>query len=180
MKDARIVTVILLAIAALVSLGADASAQDASPIATPGGPSAGYPVAIHEGTCANPTPDVAWDLDDAIGVGVDEVATPNEASLGTANSAPILAANATVKVKLDDLGNEPHLIAVHASAEDDTIVACGSIGGLKTDGKLVISLVPTNNSTVVGVAILEEAGDETNVTVYVFDQASIPGGTPAA
>lgn len=149
-------------------------------MSTPGGPSAGYPVAIHEGTCATPNPNVAWDLGDAIGVGVNEVSTPNASSLGTVDGPPILVIAATIDVKLDDLGNEPHIIAVRASTMDATIVACGSIGGLKTDGTLATSLVSTSGSTVVGVAILEETGDQTNVTVYVFDAASTPGGTPAA
>lgn len=180
MNARRLVTLVLLAASLGLLAGPAASAQDASPVATPGGPSAGYPVAIHQGTCASPSADVAWDLDTAIGVGVTDVATPNESSLGTVQGPPILAAMSTIEVNLDDLGNEPYVIVVHASSSDETIVACGTIGGLKTNGKLAISFAPTNGSTVVGVAILEENGDQTNATVYVFDQAATPGGTPAA
>lgn len=170
----------LVSVLTITGVGSPVRAQESSPAATPGGPSAGYPVAIHEGTCAQPNPNLAWDLGDAIGVGINEVSTPNAASLGTVDGPPLLVIVTTIDVRLDDLGNEPHIIAVRASTMDGTIVACGSIGGLKTNDTLAIPLISTSGSTVVGVAILEEAGEQTNVTVYVFDAASTPGGTPAA
>jgi len=188
MKLFRNLVVTLLALcASMALLGSSVSAQATTPAATPGGPSAGYPVAIHNGTCDNPTAEPAWKLDDAIGVGIGSDNTPD--TIGVVKGAPVLESSTKVSVKLDDLGKDPHVIAVHASAEKyGTIIACGTIGGVKDNGKVVISLTAVNGSTVVGVAILDEDNsgvlglgkDQTQVTVYLFDQASVPTATPAA
>jgi hypothetical protein len=188
MKLIRFLTAALFAVLLTAIAASTSSAQTATPQATPGGPSAGYPVAIHNGTCNNITAEPAWKLDDATGVGIsDNGKTPD--TLGTAQGAPVLESSTKIDVKLDDLGSGPHVVAVHASAEKyNDIIACGTIGGVKDNGKVVIPLVPVNGSTVVGIAILDEDNsgvlglgkDQTQVTVYLFDQASVPGGTPAA
>ncbi|HWV36497.1 MAG TPA: hypothetical protein VNZ55_12745 [Thermomicrobiales bacterium] len=186
MRLSRFLTALFVALSlGLLSFGA-ATAQDATPSGTPGGPTEGYPVAVHSGTCENITAEPAWDVGNATGAGVDDNKVD---TIGTQSGSPLLEANGTIDVKLDDLGNEPYVLAVHASADDyNTIVACGQIAGVKKDGKLVISLAPVGQSTVVGVAtfdsdksgVLGLGKDQTKVTAYVFDIASNTPATPAS
>jgi hypothetical protein len=127
-----------------------------------------YPVAVHQGTCESPTAQPAYELDNAApyGEGVDGAEV-----LGTSATSPVLSVNGSIDVSLDDVVNGTHVIAVHASPETfGTIVACGGIAGTLADGKLVVALQPVGDSTLSGIAILEE-GDETNVTIYLTSQA---------
>ena len=159
-------------------MGGAAIAQDASPIATPGGPSDGYPVAIHEGTCDSLTAQPNYEIDNAVTFGADD---DDVETVGDADAVPmVLSASATVDEKLNDLADNGNAIAVHASADDyDTIVACGNIAGIKNDGKIVVAMNSVDDETVVGVAILDEdtsgvlgLGDEqVKATVYLFDTA---------
>lgn len=188
MRLSRSLTALFVALSlGLLSFGAaTATAQEATPSGTPGGPTEGYPVAIHAGTCDNITAQPAWDVANATGAGVDDSKVD---TIGVVAGAPLLEANGTVDVKLDDLGHEPYVIAVHASANDyNTIVACGQIAGVKKDGKLAIALAPVGQSTVVGVATLDSDNsgvlglgkDQTKVTAYVFDIASNTPATPTS
>ena len=164
-----------LALASSLALGTTALAQEATPGATPGGPSEGFPVAVHEGTCDNPTAEPLFDLGNAVapGTGEDEPET-----VGQQTGAIVLQTDGTIDATLDDLGNAPHVVAVHQSPEEyDTIIACGEIAGIKTDGRLVVALAPVGDSTTVGVAVFneDESGvlglgeDQVQGTVYVFD-----------
>jgi hypothetical protein len=84
-----------------------------------------------------------------------------------------------VEYALDDLANNEHVVAVHASDEEfGTVVACGQVAGVKEDGRVVVALAPVGENTVAGIAILDEDGDnQTQVTVYVFDQALDDSGS---
>lgn len=148
------------------------------PTATPSVLQTGYPVAVHQGTCDDPTAEPAFDLNtaDPYGAGSDDAET-----LGTSSTTPVLEANATIDAGLDDLASGGNVIAVHASAEDyATIILCGQIAGTSTGGKLVFALLPVGEITMSGIAILEDDGDQTQATVYLTTQAE--GGalaTPA-
>jgi hypothetical protein len=162
-------------------LGGSALAQDATPASTPLGPSEGYPVAIHQGSCDDLTAEPSFEIANAVTVGVGgegEVET-----VGGSEGAPIITdATATVDSSLNDIAEQGSAVAVHASEDEyDTIVACGNVAGIKEEGKVVIPINSGENSTVVGVAILEEDGDDkTNVTVYLFDTRDEQAATPAA
>lgn len=146
--------------------------------ATPSVLQTGYPVAIHQGTCDDPTAEPAFDLNtaDPYGAGSDDAET-----LGTSSTTPVLEANATVDAKLSDLANDGNVIAVHASADDyATIILCGQIAGTSTGGKLVFALLPVGDIKMSGIAILEDKGDQTDVTAYLTTESE--GGalaTPA-
>jgi hypothetical protein len=156
-----------------------AAAQDATPEATPGGPSGGYPVAIHQGTCAEPTAQPAFDLGNATGPGTDQGGDVE--AVGQQSGPILLVSSSSVDIALDDLGSQPYVIAVHASPDDyESIVACGQISGVKTDGKIAFALEPIGSSTTVGVAILEEDGDQVQSMVYVFDTLLSGEATPAS
>jgi hypothetical protein len=156
-----------------------AAAQDATPAATPGGPPEGYPVAIHQGSCAEPTAQPASDLGNATAPGTDQGGEVE--TIGQQAGPILLVSSSTVEIALDDLGAQPHVIAVHASPDDyETIVACGQIGGIKADGRIAFALEPVGSSTTVGVAILEEDDDQVQSTVYVFDTLPPAESTPVS
>jgi hypothetical protein len=86
-----------------------------------------------------------------------------------------------VEESLDTLGNDGHAIVVHASPEDDTVVACGQIAGVVNEGELALSIAPMGDSTVVGVAILTDEDGSTQAKVYLFDTAVAEAeATPAS
>jgi len=158
------------------------AAQDA----TPTGPSEGYPVAIHEGTCDDPTAEPAWQVDPAVTVGVDQ---DDPEIIGTSVTSNVSTSSSAIDVSLDDLGGSDHIVAIHASSEEfGTLVACGQVAGVKDDEKLVVALTPVGDSGVYGIAILDEdeAGffdlgeDQTQLTVYVIPPTDDSAATPVA
>ena len=160
---------------AIVSGGTDA--RQATPAA---GDSTGgnYPVAIHQGTCATPTLQPAYEISNTAPVGADNT---DATILGQPTGVPVLTASATVDATLDDVGNGGNVIAVHASPEDySTIIACGQVAGPDVDDQLTIALQPVGESTVSGIATLSQdtsgvlglGGDQIKVTVYLFDAAA--------
>lgn len=180
-KHNRALVALLAICAALMSFGGAVSAESAT--ATPVADGNGYPVAIHQGTCASPTAEPAWKVSTTSGIVADD-----NAIVGTPAGATVYEASASINAKLDDLGKQPYVIALHASADDyGTLVACGSIAGPKKDGKLVVALEPVDGSKVSGIAIFDEdksgvlglGGDKVQVTVYVSDGRG-PSSTPAA
>lgn len=149
-----------------------------------------HPVAIHAGTCANSGQEPAFALANAAPLVNDNVPL---ADLGSTPSAgqPVLAAEATVKKKLDDLtkSDEPYALVVHETEITyDTFVACGDITGSLHGGKLVVGVVPLNGSGIAGIAIFDkdETGflglgdEETKVHAYLIDVggSSATGGAP--
>lgn len=186
-KSLRSLMLLIIALSlAAVGMAATASAQDATPQASPAStPSEGYPVAIHQGSCESPNGDPASQLDNAISIGVDDQeSTP--AVVGQDVSNNVFQTSGAIDFVIDDLASEEHVVAVHASDEEfGTIVSCGQIAGVKEDGKLIIALTPIGEHTVVGIAILDEdnAGvfdlseGQTRLTVYIFDPASHDSGS---
>ena len=154
----------------LAAMSAPAFAAEGTPASSPGAGAAALPVAIHQGTCAEPVAEPAWKVNDASPITSSD-------TVGGAADMTVSESSGKVKAKLDDLGHEPYVIAVHASAADyDTIVACGMIAGPKVDGKLVVALTPVNDSGVTGVAVFDEdksgvldlGSDEVQITVYLI------------
>ncbi|MGC4108190.1 MAG: hypothetical protein QM753_17840 [Thermomicrobiales bacterium] len=167
MRQVRIGAVVVVTLLlSLSAMGASALAQ-ATPESSPG--MSGMPVAIHQGTCENPVAEPAWKVNDAAAISSDD-------TVGGSTASSVSEASDTIKAKLDDLGKEPYVIAVHASATDyGTIVACGAIRGPKVDGKLVVALEAVNGSGVTGIATFDEdksgvlnlGSDEIAITVYL-------------
>lgn len=154
--------------------------------ATPGGPSEGYPVAIHEGTCDAPGAEAAWQIDDALSIGVNED-EPNV--IGLALTRTVTSASGALDFTLDSVAGSDYVVAVHASPDEfGTVVACGQIAGIKVDGKLVIALIPVGESEVNGIAILDEDDegflgldeDQTHLTAYIVVPGDDDQATPTA
>jgi hypothetical protein len=164
---------------ALVSCGiVTVAAQDATPGSTPAGPSAGYPVAIHEGTCDDPKAEPVMQFEDATATPAD-----NDAAnvVGQAVSGVLLLSSGTVDLTFQDVTDAPYVIAVHASPEAfGTIVACGQIAGFDDAGTLAVALTPVGDSTTVGVAILKSSDaagtdiedGQLQASIYVFTTVS--------
>lgn len=157
---------------AALMLGGATIAQEATPASEHVGPPEGYPVAIHQGTCDDMSPDAAYEIGNAItfGVGEDEDAEPETVGAGGGAITALLGVSNTVDASIENLGNDGHVVAVH---EGEAVVACGQIAGVVDDGQLAMALAPTEGSAVVGVAILDEDDGQTETRVYIFDTASV-------
>jgi hypothetical protein len=168
----------LFAAVLVLLVSASAAAQNATPTDI-GAPSEGYPVAIHEGSCEEPTEEPAWQMEEtAVSIGVDQ---EEPTVVGEAVTRPVFETTGTLDVSFDDLAGSAHVIAVHASADDfGTVVACGAIAGIEVDGQLVVALVPAGDSDVSGVAMITRDDDQTQVTVYIIEPEKSGEATPAA
>ena len=179
MRIFRTIIIALVAFGLTLHGAAAVAAQDATAAATPNGPSEGYPVAIHAGTCDEPTAEPAWQLDDAVSVGVNQEEEPEV--LGESEIRTISGTSGDLDVSLDDLTGSQHVIAIHASPDEfGTLAACGNIGGILEDGRLVVAVTAIGDSAVYGVAIFEENGDQTTATVYIVPPSNDKQATPAA
>lgn len=170
---------IMFGVAALIPgliMGGSVLAQDGTPAATPSGPTSGYPIAIHEGSCDDLTAQPNYEVENAVGIAADD---DDVNTLGQTPAAPmVLNASGTIDSSLAGLADEGNAVAVHASKDDyGTIIACGNVVGAEQDGKLVVALNPVDDGTVVGVAILNKdtsgvlglGDDQVQATVYIFD-----------
>jgi len=167
----------LALILSLAFAGAGA-AQDATPAAT----TAGHPAHIHEGTCDALNPAPLYPLADvAAPDGAADAATG-----GAAMPTTVETSTTTVEVALADIAGGGFAINVHESADNiETYIACGDIGGAIMPGadadagsQLAIGLRELNGSGYAGVAVLREAGAQTEVAIYLAE--GLTGGTGAA
>jgi hypothetical protein len=152
-------------------------------------------VAIHEGTCDNLTEASAFDIGEAFLPGTDDEEGDDNELRGSRDAVAVLTAEATIETSFGGmLDDAEHALVVHASqSEMGSIVACGAVGGVVDDGRLVIGLLPVANSGITGVAVLDEdeegflglGEDEVSVRVYLIaeqatseDDATAEAATP--
>jgi hypothetical protein len=182
-----------LAVALGLTLLGGALAQDAGTPASGASPvpatTESFPVAVHQGTCANPTAEPAYKIGDIRGfIDQNNQVIPRSQYMGTLTTAPVLTSGVGIAPKLDDLlGNTPYVILVHKSAEDyTTYIACGEIGGPVVNDQVVLALRPLNDSGYYGLAILNRPGaslggsNGTTGNIYLFSgETGMSGGTAA-
>lgn len=183
----RVLTIGASALASAALLTGGAVAQDtASPEAAQGGPSEGYSVMIHQGSCADYNAESAFDLGQAVtyGVSTDEGEDQEPTVIGAADgvTTTLFGVSSNVDMALEDIGNDGHVIVAHAG---DTAVACGQIAGVVDDDELAMALTPVEGGSVVGVAILSDNDGGTEAKVYLFDtsdaeQTAPDSATPAS
>ncbi|HEV2107824.1 MAG TPA: cupredoxin family copper-binding protein [Thermomicrobiales bacterium] len=133
-----------------------------------------HPAHIHTGTCG--------ELGDVV-VPLDQLALADGEGTGPESARAADVSETTVNLALTDIIAGGHAINVHESeANIGTYIACGDIGGVVVEGRLIIGLGELNDSGYTGVAVLEENGDQTDVTAYVprSDDGEGASGTPAA
>jgi hypothetical protein len=151
-----------------------------------------HPAHIHDGSCetlggiAVPLNDVAYG--GMAGGGMAMGGTPTaDASMstpmamgetvGSSAAVPLKTSVTVVDMPLEQIADGQHAINVHESAEEiDLYIACGDIGGQMLGNTLVMGLRELNDSEQVGIAMLEETGDQTQVAIFLQDQES---GEPA-
>lgn len=168
----RTMTLGTTALASATLLNSRVLAQDATAVATPGGPPQGFPVAIHQGSCGDLTPDPAYEVGDAVTFGTTNENEPDTIGAEGGVTTVLLGVSADVDSDLNSLGSDGHAVVVHAGQDDPTPIACGNIAGAVVDGQLAIAISPVEGSTVVGVALLEDNDGQTNVKVYLFDTSA--------
>ena len=121
--------------------------------------SAGLDGAVHQGTCDRITDPVS-DLTPSL-LGTGEWRGNNDA-------IPAASSFSTIPISLDALLADEHVVTASDPAGD--IIACGEIGGTRTDaGALIIGLRSEEESAVTGIAYLAPSGDgsQTNVSLFV-------------
>jgi hypothetical protein len=140
-------------------------------------------VAIYEGTCDSLTADSVHDLGEAFLPGTDDEEGDDNVLRGSTDAVAVLTVDETIETTFGDLLDDgEHTLVVHATAGDlGTIVACGAIGGVVDDGRLVVGLLPVDNSGIQGVAVFDEdeegflglGDDEVHVRVYLLAEQAI-------
>jgi plastocyanin len=134
------------------------------------GSEAPHPAHIHTGTCEN-LGDIVVPLTDITLLTAGEV-------FGAPSAVPVEESETEADMSLSDILASPHAVNIHQSADAIQVyIACGDIGGRVVDGKLAIGLQEINGSGHSGVAILDTAGDQTEVTVYLANSGA--GGEAA-
>ena len=182
-RRTRRLAVLLALLGLALSGGWGALAQDETPVeeANVVPP---HPVAIHQGTCAEPVAQPAYPIGDAGERTSGDNETPTlEDVRGTPSGLGVDVAAATIDVPFDDLLSEDttYILMVHESAETyDTYIACSEIGGTVLDDSLLIGIRPLNNSDYAGVALLAADGDQTQVTAYLINLTGRLEATPVA
>src|SRR5688500_14262459 len=154
-----------LAVAILLALGVGAGAARAQDEAV-----ATHPAHIHAGTCAELDPNPAAPLTSVAPRGFsvedNEFSEDLEDARGALSTSPVEVSESTAEIGFDEVLETGHAINVHESEQNiDNYIACGDIGGVVFDDKLIIALFEQNDSGFFGTAILEPDGDNTKVTI---------------
>ena len=149
----------------------------------PAPPTPNHPVALHEGTCQQPTAEPAFDLGETAPFSNDQgTAIPQQEFRGKLTAPPLLISSGQPDVALDNLLDpaKPYVVVVHESEQAyETYLACGEVGGPVIDDRLVIGIRPLNNSGVAGTATFE-GGDQTTGVVYLMTETLALSGQAAA
>lgn len=154
-----------------------------------------HPAHIHDGSCANlggiafPLNDVTYDGMTTGNMAMGGTPTADSSmstpmamgeTVGSASAVPLETSVTLVDVPLAQIADGQHAINVHLSAEEiDTYIACGDIGGQMLGDMLVIGLGELNDSEVVGIAVLEGMGNQTQVGLFLMDQEAQTAEGPA-
>jgi hypothetical protein len=122
---------------------------------------------ITSGTCESPNAEDAVELFDAVPGGVTAEGVPVEGNMvGAAAAVPVSQSVTTIHTGLADLLTTPHSLIVRASVDDDTVIACGEIGGLRNGDDLAIAVRDVSGAGWGGIAWLR--GQEGSTLVYLF------------
>jgi Bacterial SH3 domain len=116
-----------------------------------------FPALITAGSCETPDLSKTFSLFDV---------AADEPPVGAAIAAAVYQSATTVRVALDDLIKQTHSIVVRVSEDDDTVVACGEIGGLRVGDDLTVGIRERNASGYTGIGWLR--GSDGSTLAYVF------------
>lgn len=157
----KVLAPMLIAGLAVGSLSMVASAQDATPEASPVAGLDSHPAHVHTGTC------------DEVGeviAPLENLTAPEGEATGHMDAVVAETSFTNVPVTLDAMMAEDHVINVHQSADEiDVYIACGAIGGvLDANGALVIGLDEQDGSGYRGIAYLSPGADGASTDISVF------------
>lgn len=116
-----------------------------------------FPAVIAAGSCETPDFDSIFSLFDI---------AAEDSPVGAATAATVYQSATTVRIGLDDLVRQTYSVVVRLSEDDDTIIACGEIGGPRSGDDLTVGIRERNSSGQTGIAWLR--GTEGSTLVYVF------------
>jgi plastocyanin len=144
---------------------------------------ANHPAHIHDGSCQT-LGDVLFPLSDVVPNGAVQDGTLDTTSgtVGMEAGAPVAISTTTVDVTIAELLASPHAINIHKSNDEiGTYVACGNISGRMWNGELIVGVQQLHHSSDVGIAVLREENEQTNVSLYmmVAESAEIAQGPEA-
>jgi hypothetical protein len=92
-------------------------------------------------------------------------------TIGSSSAMPLETSVTLVDLPLDQIADGQHAINVHESADAiDVYIACGDVGGQMLGDMLVIGMRELNDSEEVGVAVLQEMGNQTQVAIFLQNQ----------
>lgn len=147
----------------------------------------GHPARVQTGSCGN-LGGVAFRLT-GVGAALSAEGTPLPApvSIGSPDATPVQTSATTLATTLSALTQDSHAIVIYESDEAmDRIIACGDIGGL-LDAQMTGMVMPgdvlpiwlagENDSGYSGVALLEAAGTEATLRVFLSREQQ-DHGTP--
>ena len=156
----RLIAPALIAGMAAGGISVGTLAQDATPEATPTGPTP-RPAHIHTGSC-DEVGEVVAPLQD--------LTAPVGDALGQTGAVTAETSFTPVPLTLDQILAGEHVVNVHLSADEiDTYIACGEIGGvLDANGALVIGLSEVEGSGFTGIAFLSPGADGASTDVSAF------------
>jgi plastocyanin len=124
-----------------------------------------HPAHIHTGDCDAPG-EVVFPLTD--------VAAPEGEAMG-AETSGVEQSYTALDENLQNITEAPHAIVAHLSADEiGTYLVCGEITGEPVDGTLAVQLNELGGSGYIGLALLVDTADGTDV--WVFLMPGISGG----
>jgi plastocyanin len=134
-----------------------------------GEPLSPHPAHVLSGTCST-LGDVVFPLTN---VQSSASASGTPAADAASTTSSVASSITTIETTLSSLLESDHAINIHQSDADiGTYIACGDIAGDPAAGQLVIALTPLNDSGTTGVAILQEEGTSTTVTIYLVESGA--------
>jgi hypothetical protein len=126
---------------------------------------------IIEGSCDAATGDTVFELLD---VDADDGVTSVPPAVFMSRSVT------TVQSALDDLIDTRHSIVIRGGLDDNSIIACGEIGGIRQGDELASGIRERNNSGYSGVSLLRGTNGSTLVYVFLGQGLATASTAPAA
>lgn len=120
-----------------------------------------FPAFIYGGTCDELDDRVSFNLIDP---GAEEA---GDDPTGASGAISIWRSRTSIRVRLDDLLDEPHALVVQAGGTNNAMLACGEIGGVLTEGSVAFGLRERNGSGYAGLSQLRAQDGQTTVEVFV-------------
>ncbi len=129
-----------------------------------------FSTVLTSGSCAVPGETIAQ---------VSETGSPaTREGGGSPDAVEVKMSHSLVDLAFDEIHATDHAVAV--VDRDGARIACGDAGGEIVDGVLIMGLAPSASGGQSGIAMLEAAGGQTSITVYLVSAPPGGGGATAA